>query len=748
MRSSKRRLIQAYSRIADDNLRDLVAQLVQIYSENASERTPRARYRAVIDSFAGHFGRNLDPTFLELGVDAGPPTESKGDPRPTEGLISLQSLSLCNFGSYRGEATFELGPTSNGNVTVVVGSNGDGKSTLFYALNWALYGEDYLAELKSDKGRTLESLVNRGALEEARAKESIVPVSVRLSFKVREVEYYAIREASVEPVGDNSVRITQQNLRLRKIDANGNHSDLLPGALTLLLSGLPKHVRDFYLFDGEQINRFVAPGSQVHIRRAIRRVMGIEALEETAKDLASVAGALRREVAANSTGELGTITKQLDAAHTKLAAARETVEKKREELALINGAIAELDQLLENAPDTRPYQELRKRLEEGIAASQERQERLAYEIRELVGDTSLILAGDAVSRLVKDLDHKRQAGVIPGPINKQLLKDLLKMGQCICGTDITAGSAAREHIQSTLADLHKKADSGEAALGLFFELSALDGRLKDKASQLDKKRRELDRLFEERRIARERLSEVEATLGGMVEVDRAGWERERRLKREQDRKAASEKALAEAQIVELNAEIKRLNEEQSRIEIGNQKAADLAIRRDWAEAAEAALRRVHEEFAAAARLDVESSTSRLWKSMLPNIGRYTVVVSEDFELQVLDPSGIPAMQDLSMGQQQCLGLAFITAVAQVAESRPPLVIDMPFGRLGVEVASSVARALPQLTEQLILFVLPETEWNEQTKEAIEPFLAREYAITYDLDSQSTNVHLRGAGGAI
>jgi len=743
MRSSKRRLLQAYSRIADENLRALVAQLVQIYSEHAGSSTPRARYKATIDAFASKYGNDLSTDFLDLTTAPDEPREKEQEKRRSGGIITLQTLTLCNFGSYRNETHFNLEPKGDRNVTVVVGSSGDGKSTLFFALNWALYGDDYLAELESDKGRTLASLVNRGALKAAEDSGTSVSVSVKLDFQVRGNDYYIIREATAEPAGKELPRVQQSQTRLRKIEPNGNHTDLLPGAQAIVLAGLPKHVRDFYLFDGEQINRFVTPGSQLHIKRALKRVMGIEALEATAKGLAGVSTELRREVASKSTGQLETVARQLEAAHTELAATRDVVEKKRDELSLLASTIAKLDHLLSSAPDTKPLHDQRVQLERQIANYREDQARLNYEIRELAADTSLVLAGEAVSQLVRDLDVKRQAGVIPGPINRQLLKDLLELGKCICGSDITEGTHTRAHIESTLAELRQKAETGEASLALFFELSALDGRLQERAVSLDKKRRELDRLYERRRIDQERLNELQATLAGMVEVDRAGWERERSEKRDQDRKAASEKAIAEAKIAELQARIRSLQEEEGRIVAGNAQAAQLTINRNWAEAAEAALIHVHDEFAAAARVDVETSTAQLWNHLIPNVKLYKVVVSQDFELKVFDPTGRPAMHDLSMGQQQCLGLAFITAVAQVAESRPPLVIDMPFGRLGVDVASSVARKLPELTEQLVLFVLPETEWNSQTSSAIEPHLAREYLIQYDADAQSTEIGQRG-----
>ena len=138
MRNSRRRLLQAYSRIADENLKALVAQLVQIYSEHAGSTTPKARYKAAIDAFAGKYGDNLTTEYLEPLESPDKSVDAEPAARRSEGIITLQTLTLCNFGSYRNEGRIELEPHGDKNVTVVVGSNGDGKSTLFFALNWAL----------------------------------------------------------------------------------------------------------------------------------------------------------------------------------------------------------------------------------------------------------------------------------------------------------------------------------------------------------------------------------------------------------------------------------------------------------------------------------------------------------------------------------------------------------------------------------------------------------------------------------
>lgn len=741
---SRVRLRETFSRIADENLRALVAQLVQIHVEHAdSSNAPLSHYRHAIDAYAGKYGSELDTTFLEGGPSReGQAGGDQDEERTHEAIVTLESLTLSNFGSYCSATTFDLSPKGGRNVTAVVGSNGDGKSTLFVALNWAMYGDEFLAQLKLEKQKGLEDLVNRSAIAEAADRNGTVSTEVTLHFSIRGVRYYVTRAASSKArrIGDEyEYSVQQEQTRLRKIDAGGNHTELLPSAMQSLLSGLPSHVRDFYLFDGERINRFVAAGSQALIRKAIRRVMGIEALEKTADELGRVSTGFRKEARDKSTGELASVRDDLLTKQNQKAEARKTIEEKQAELVELRSRIDELDNHLRSMQDTRPLQERRNEYENQIKQYREDEERLVYELRDLAADASLLMAAESVSKLVGDLDEQRQAGVIPGPISKHLMSDLLELNRCICGTDLSEGSAARKTLESALADLARQAEDSEIMLGLFYELSGLDNQLRSRAETLDGRRAELARLRQRRRHAVDALAEVTAQLEGMEVVDRTGWERERANTRRQEVQVEATIQNANAKLVDLDRAIEALKSKERSLEASQIAAQHAAHKRDWSEAAEEALRRVFHEFAAGARVEVMAATERLWKSMLLTVASYQVEVTDDFELLVYDEFHQSSMQELSMGQQQCLGLAFITAVAQVAESRPPLVIDMPFGRLGAEVAASVAAALPTLTEQLILFVLPDTEWNSQTRTAIAPFLAREYGIKLETSTGCTRI---------
>ena len=738
---SRRRLLEILGRIEYEPLRALVADLVQTRAQYEGDRAPLQQYRAKIDSYAGHYDSAPDTSISATEPAQDDPVDETDETEEHDAIVTLHSLVLNNFGSYYGEHTIELFPKSGRrNVTAVVGSNGDGKSTLFYALNWALYGDEYLSELQRDKGRRLSELINRRAVLEAADEQRSVNAMVLLHFSTNGHDYYIARDVVAGPrsvEGTTETRIDRVDVRLRRVDSNGNHAELLPSALPSLLSGLPSHVKEFYLFDGERINRFVSPGSQALIRAAIRRVMGIEALEHTAEELSRVVSQLRAEARREARGELSGVSADIEEKTNEVARARERLKVIDADEVTLASRIAEIDALLERTPDTQPLKRRRKTLEDQNADAADAEGRLFYEIRELSAGASAVFAGDAVQAMVTELESRRTAGEIPGPINRQLVKDLLSTRSCICGTELTEGSQFRATLESKLAEIDQRAEQSETLIQLWAEISAINRFGTQDAASLDRRLKELARVQKQRREYRAELEEISNHLATLEDVDRSGWESERRSKQSQLINLKAEKLELERRTSRVEGELRTLKAKEKDLTQSQRRAQQLILRADWAEAAQDALRFVFKEFAAIARRDVEASTAKLWTTMLGNVTPYSVHVGEDFELSVRSQAGQPAIQDLAMGQQQCLGLAFITAVAQVAESRPPLIIDMPFGRLGADVAASVAASLPTLTNQLILFVLPETEWNAFTRRAIDPFLAREYWIRYDAAELTT-----------
>jgi DNA sulfur modification protein DndD len=54
--------------------------------------------------------------------------------------MKIKSLELTNFKQFYGNQIVDISTSSDKNVTVFRGVNGTGKTSLFTAINWCLYG--------------------------------------------------------------------------------------------------------------------------------------------------------------------------------------------------------------------------------------------------------------------------------------------------------------------------------------------------------------------------------------------------------------------------------------------------------------------------------------------------------------------------------------------------------------------------------------------------------------------------------
>lgn len=737
MDTEQRRLLKIFRQIENENLRHLTAELVHIRKEYGRGQQPRARYREAIDAYASRFGDGIEFLIQSSG------SEGPQDSGPVDAVaqsrsgIVFERLALENFGSYGENTVFDFTPDGERNVAIVVGTNGGGKSTLFNGLNWALFGDQFLDSLKREKGREFSSLVNRRAIYEAISESRTVPVRVMLTFSVKGAQYYLVRETIVQPKSPSQVVVVDQSMKLVKIDTTGSHQELRPNSLPVILAAIPFNIRDFYLFDGEQINRFVNEGARHHIQRTIREVTGISAVDEAAQGLTSVVKDYQAEIRKHSTLGTEKLNATLEGLYQQIEDDRKKIAQYEQDMVKLTDSVEQIEAHLIASPDTKPYQLARNQAEQQLKGVEADIQTTRAAIQKNLNVASMTLGSNAVESLYKELETRKESGEIPGDISEQLLTELIELGTCICGSEAAEGTVVHENLLRRLEGTRARAKHKDAALHLFFQLGSYTGSFNAKFQALNANRDALRDLSERRLAIESQLIDISDTLKGMKEIDRASWEREHSAKSRELRNLGVEKASLKHRIEDSVKKVEEIKAQLRKEEGLRTKAGQLAVRRDWAEAAEKALRFIHHEFSALAQREIEEQTTRLWQFMLPNISEYEVKVTPEFELQVFDSRGTASMNNLSMGQQQCLGLAFIAAVAGVAESKPPLVIDMPFGRLDAETASSVATALPKLTEQLILLVLPETEWNEQTKAAINPRLARTYHITYDKGKQTT-----------
>ena len=181
----------------------------------------------------------------------------------------LTKLKLENFKKYRFfEISFDLG------LIGIIGKNGSGKSTIFEAILFALYGE---LKNKGDK----EVVRNANALEKD-------IVSAELEFEIEETIYKIVREFRGKTLSANAKLYKNEEL-------------ITTGAkeVTIAIVNLTKMSKDAFmhtLFASQKELTSLSNSKPEDRKKMIRKLLGLEKIDFVEKELIEKSRELKREI--------------------------------------------------------------------------------------------------------------------------------------------------------------------------------------------------------------------------------------------------------------------------------------------------------------------------------------------------------------------------------------------------------------------------------------------------------------------
>ncbi len=656
--------------------------------------------------------------------------------------MHFERLELCNFGCYYGEHSIDLSCESDKPVVVILGGTGTGKSTLFDAINWALYGPEYEKDVIKKRQRKIVDYVSESAINAVKDGNDDIEMSATLYFEHDGRHYYITQalEANLikRPSDERSVDVKSQETMLFEI-RGGNHKRI-PYDSIFLDEVLPNNVRDYFLFDGDRIHNLSKPGSSQEVREAIYRVVDLELIKNAQMHLNQVASEYRRDANRESKGELSDIEAKYGEAREDLEKLKEREDEHKNEDIVIRAQIAALEEKLQNLPDTSELQTRRSETELRLTGLNNQYEELAVSIREEAAISSLGVASVAAMKLIEDINEKREKGLIPKKVSQTLLKDLLEIKKCICETEFEEGDKIWKALNKRLKQEMRRA-SGQEYINVLIDLQKASERITAGRNNLERYVKTRYQILEAIRDHDLLLKQIDTELENLPKEDVVALTAEVRQRR-QDLVSNSRRLERLAyQIEEKENIISDIEKKRDELSKKQKKARALHLREGLAQRAADELERIYEVFAEASREAVEELTKQEFASFVLSASGYHVAVSNDYELQVLDSLDNPALQRLSMGQSQCLSLAFITAISRVSEKNPPLVIDMPFGRLDMDVHDEVSKRLPEIASQIILFLIPGNEWNQITRENLEPKASHIYSLKFYEERREAQIEI-------
>lgn len=649
--------------------------------------------------------------------------------------MKLERIILENFRQYYGRQRLEFAKDIQRNVTVIHGVNGAGKTSLFLAINWCLYGKNV------ENVRVIDNvgeLVSKEATNRAKVGER-VRTSVELTFSHNADRYLVRRSLQGVKQQNNAVMldISEDDFTMMRIRGDGQ-AERIANPLGTMNAILPVNVREYFLFDGEKIDNFAKPEAAAQVKQAIYLVLRLEILNRARKHLEGAAQEYRRELSKSAGGVLSSLYER----EQNLRAERNAEEERKiileQDIESARRKVAEIDQRLRETQNARILQQQRDRIDRDLKQRRLEHEGVVGQVRDLATSTYFIIVQPAITRALEILNEKRERGEIPSNIRQQFIQDLIERMQCICGRPFSYGSPEHQHLLALLT----------ISFPNFLENDVLDtsAALRSFGERANRQRADLELMMKRRTELVDLVKELEAEmddvgrqLKGSPLEEISGLERQREGFQADIQSYTLEIGSITERVEKLGKAIDDVKKEIEKAQKAEKRERLLSAKLDLAQRAADAIKEMYQIFADEKRTRIEAKTKEIFKQLVWKESHFQgIQLGPDFNLEVFDRYGLPARPELSAGERQVLSLAFITAMSRISEEEAPLVMDTPFGRLSSQHRNSITMHLPSLTDQLVLFVTDE-ELRDQARENLEPHIGAEYRLEFNPQTSCTEI---------
>lgn len=650
----------------------------------------------------------------------------------------IKQITLSNFRQYKEKQVVEFSCDKEKNVTVILGDNTSGKTTLIQAFNWCLYG------LTSFKTR---ELINSESLQEM-GLYSTNEVSVEVELQHEERLYVIGRTQTVTKSEINRApTFARPILKVEYQEANGEMQEVPPvEAQNTVDKILPEALSGYFFFDGEHIADINNKGNVVS---AVRGLMGLETISEAVdhfdpKKANSVISRLHKELDIGQDQKDVQLKASLSASKEKLQSLEQRKTQVENEINYFEDRKKELDaKILANAA-TKARQEEKLRIERDLNYLQGNQETVERQIvRDFTKDSYKFFARSLYAKVYKVIADAKQDGEGIPKMHSDSIEFILKRGKCICGADLTLNQGAvnniryeqsllpPQHIGTEIREFKRDCQRAETEVEDYAEVIKSDYiRIRENANQIDDKRSQ--------------LAELSRLLQGNIDVgkfERDNVENEKQLK---------EKRMLlvniSSSIGEIKNQIQSLESTINGLQVATEKNKKINSYITYATKIYEWFRQSYDKSEKEVKEELYTSINDLFSQMYH--GLRTVEIDDNYHitLKVDNGKGI-FVNDTSPGLDTVKNFAFIAGIVDLARKKAqtkgnelegiqyssepyPIVMDAPFSNADDKHIANISKVLPQVAEQVILVVMNK-DW-----EYAQPNMNNKVGMLYQIEKHS------------
>lgn len=629
----------------------------------------------------------------------------------------VKRITLENFLPFQGKQSIDFATDPDRNVTLIMGDNGAGKTSLAQAFEWCLYGSP-----PKDSPQVINAFVRDHIAPgyHRYASVSLVIEKDGTNYEITRRQKYSRRNTgTLERPAPHEFTITYRDRgQTRQVGASDRQA-----TIDMLLSSQLSH---YFFFDGEHVKSMrteIERGKSSDFAEAVKIILGLQPIASALLHL--------KDGPRNSKTVERWFNDQIDYAGNKsLQAKSRRIEELRDNIAAMEQkqetaegdekeAIANAERYRQQLRDNEESERAQKAVDE---AEEERRraersciqaridlfslfrtkhhrffvERPILDARELLADE------DKISKGVPSVDDKT-------------IKFILERGECICGTRFHTGDDVFQHLCDLLAYVPPK------DLGTYISEFDKECRLRTEGeSTFYQDLVEAFRRFEEAegRVADadHNLSTARAHLAGVKDVDVESI-RKKLEKAERDRtRAAGAIQAARHSVANSKSEIKQLQAEIQAYSVKNAKNIEIRKCLKYVDYIYDFLKSFYTEHEQATRLKLKDRVNKFFTEMYD--GELHLELDENYGVTVVVDNIVTngEVWKTSSGQTLAIILAFILGILDIAKESTrsdnellkgdtyPLVMDAPLSDFDKTRIGTICKLLPTVAEQVVIII--------------------------------------------
>lgn len=645
-------------------------------------------------------------------------------------MIIFERIKLNNFRRYV-DCEFNFSNDYKNNVNVILARNGTGKSTLFDAITWCLFGEEDHLQIDSKYKEDSETILNSEIGFNLTQGDSI-DVSVELSVTDSNTnnKYLIKRVSRFTIFNDGRLLYNKEENRIAPevLSFDTKYNDWRKeDKPTLIIENLivPKDLRHFFFFDGERLGKHFEENSSDFIKKKVEQVSRLGRIDNSINSINLYLHSLNSKQKSLVSDK--NLKRKIDERDILLEKQQKYQEDLNLTLNLQKEANKNLDKCRKEVEEIGFNHNNVSVLNRSLSITCKRVddikqeiEKLEDEFNEKISDYFLKNIFSSIIEKSNDIIYKATENKeIPPPITRDYIDKILERKECICGACLDKDSKYRHNLEKFKEETELINTSIDFNKGQFYFEKQID--LISKKEYLNIKNKikfKKDELKEEE----EKREELNIKLGSL------NIERIKFLQGQLEQLTSALDNLKRKEInllrdiEDIGVELKRCENEIKKGEKDNERLNSLNNKKAYIENAKKVFTNFRKYLIMKNLQNLKQNTELYLKEILTEKKDEIseIVIDNDYNLKIMSIYNKDLTRTLSKGESQIFVMSFAAALRDLMNLKTPFLIDTPLGRIDNEYRLEVTKSFPKILEnsQFILLVTS-SEYTGDVKEILK-----------------------------